>query len=271
MINILMSTYNGEKYLTEQLDSILLQTYTDWNLFIRDDGSNDNTITILNNYKKKYSDKITIVSDGQNLGACHSFERLLQGNDNADYFAFSDQDDVWLPDKLAHCLKTMQTAEQQFVNTPIIIHTDLEVVNEQLQTINPSFWQYSNIQPSLVNNNLHYLAICNSVTGCTMMMNKKAREYGLPVSPNAYMHDAWIALQTLLHNGKVIPLFETTVKYRQHNSNVLGAVPYRSTLTNLRFKWHLAKQAYKQAHPHIFANILTFTYWKLRYFFALHL
>jgi glycosyltransferase involved in cell wall biosynthesis len=265
-----MSTYNGERYLNQQLDSILAQSVSEWQLFIRDDGSTDSTLDLLQKYANNHPKKIHIITDGENLGACKSFERLLQLHGNADYIAFADQDDVWLPDKIELSLRTIKQAEQQYPNLPIVVHTDLQVVDEHLNEISPSFWQYSNIRPSLLNDNLHYLAICNSVTGCTALLNHNVCLCSLPFSKNAYMHDAWIALQTKYNNGVIIPIFQSTIRYRQHNKNALGAIHYQFTLGNWRWKYSLAKQAYKQAHPHIFNNIVQFLFWKIRYFFALH-
>jgi glycosyltransferase involved in cell wall biosynthesis len=179
-----MSTYNGERYLNQQLDSILAQSVSEWQLFIRDDGSTDSTLDLLQKYANNHPKKIHIITDGENLGACKSFERLLQLHGNADYIAFADQDDVWLPDKIELSLRTIKQAEQQYPNLPIVVHTDLQVVDEHLNEISPSFWQYSNIRPSLLNDNLHYLAICNSVTGCTALLNHNVCLCSLPFSKN---------------------------------------------------------------------------------------
>ena len=270
MIHILMSTYNGERYLQEQLDSILAQTYSDWMLFVRDDGSTDATLPLLQNYADKYPEKICVTNDGENIGACKSFERLLQLHGNAEYVAFADQDDVWLPDKIEICMQTMKQAEKKYNNLPIVVHTDLEVVDQHLNQISRSFWEYSNIRPRLLNDNMHYLAICNSVTGCTTLINRNACLCSLPFSENSYMHDAWIALQTKYNNGIIIPVSQPTIRYRQHSRNALGAIHYQFTLGNWQWKYKLAKRAYKQAHPHIFNNTFQFLFWKIRYFLALH-
>ena len=265
MIHILMSTYNGARYLAEQIDSILAQTYTDWRLYIRDDGSTDDTLRIVQNYAKK-DKRITVLEDSDNLGACRSFERLLQTSDGAEYYAFADQDDVWRPDKLAILLKAMQEAEQEYPKLPIVVHSDLQVVDAQLKEIAPSFWQYSNLRPDIVDANLHYLAICNTVTGCAMLFNRAARTYSLPFPQTAYMHDAWVALAAAAKGGKVIPLSATPIAYRQHSTNVLGAVRY----SLLHKKWAQrkadARRSYTMAHPLVFTNKMHFAYWKMVYF-----
>lgn len=265
MINILLSTYNGERYLQEQLDSILAQTYTDWHLYVRDDGSKDATCHILESYAKKDA-RITIVQNGMNLGAKRSFMHLLESYGEADYMAFADQDDVWDANKLEVCLKAIQEAEQHFPDKPIIVHTDLRVVDEQLHMIAPSFWRYCNIRPDLLDNNIHYMAICTSVTGCTMLINRAARACAIPMEVTAYMHDLWIAQRTLMAGGLIVPIYQTTMDYRQHESNVEGATAYswRSTWKQRRKE---VEQVYERAHPTIFANKLEFWGWKTIYLF----
>lgn len=264
MLYILLSTYNGERYLAEQLDSIIAQTYTDWRLFVRDDGSADGTLQIIDKYAQ-HDKRITRIQDEENIGACLSFERLLEQCGEADYYAFADQDDVWRPNKLAFCLSTIQEAEQLYPNMPIVVHSDLQVVDEQLQEMAPSFWQYSNIHPDLVDNRLPYLAICNSVTGCAMLFNRQARTCSLPFSKDAYMHDAWIALMTLYHGGKVIPLKEQTIAYRQHRGNVLGAVNYTLFGRNLARRKYEARVVYRRARGYVFRNKVHFIFWKTIY------
>lgn len=269
MIHILMSTYNGDRYLTEQLDSIITQTYTDWRLFVRDDGSSDDTIQILESYASK-EPRIALIQDEENLGACHSFERLLALSEGADYYAFCDQDDVWKQNKLALSVAAIQQEETQHPDKPIIVHTDLQVVDEQLTEIAPSFWEYGGIHPEILDNNVHYLAICNSVTGCAMLMNNAARKVVLPFPSTVFMHDAWIGIRVLDQGGVIVPTPTPTILYRQHRANVCGAQRYRFRLTNLAEKYILAKRSYQTGHPLVFRNVLHFLWWKTRYFFALH-
>ena len=271
MIHILLSTYNGKRFLREQLDSILAQTYTEWRLYIRDDGSKDGTMTILRAYAQKYPEKILVdESEQRGLGAMRSFEYLLAHHGNADYFAFADQDDVWLPDKLALSMAAMKQAEQAHPNRPLVVHSDLRVVDENLNELSSSFWNYGGIHPEILDGNIHYLAICNSVTGCAMIMNKKAREVVLPFPAHVFMHDAWIGIRVLEQGGLVIPIYTTTILYRQHGDNVCGAQRYRFRLTNLRQKYQWAVRSYQTGHPLVFRNVFHFLWWKIRYFITLH-
>ncbi|MBR1426940.1 MAG: glycosyltransferase family 2 protein [Paludibacteraceae bacterium] len=272
MIHILMSTYNGERYLREQLDSIIGQTCADWRLFVRDDGSTDGTVALLQEYAERLPERIILHRDNEpQLGAMRSFERLLAEHEGADYYMFADQDDVWLPDKVALTLRAMQEQEAALgTGTPLVVHTDLRVVDEQLRPIAPSFWQFGGIHPEILDTNIHYLAICNSVTGCAMMMNGAARTAVLPFNPHVFMHDAWIGIRVLDAGGRVVPVPQATMLYRQHGDNVCGAQRYRFRLTNLREKYMLAVRSYQTGYPLVFRNILHFLYWKTRYFFALH-
>ena len=266
MIAILMSTYNGERFLREQLDSILSQTYTAWQLYVRDDGSTDATVSILREYATAHPERVIIdLSEGKPLGACGSFMHLLAQHGDADYFAFADQDDVWLPNKLEVSLAAMEQAEREHPNIPIVVHSDLQVVDEQLQPMHPSFWRYSNIRPDLVDQNRYYLAISNTVTGCAMLMNRAARAASLPFPSSAYMHDAWIALQTLLSGGIVCPIGEATILYRQHGTNVLGAVHYSLFGRTIRSHIEDARLCYRMGHPMVYKNKAHFLLWKVTY------
>ena len=265
MLFILMSTYNGERYLAEQIESIQAQTITEWRLFIRDDGSTDGTRKIIDEYAANDA-RITILRDKDNIGACRSFERLLTQCGDADYYAFADQDDVWRPDKLDICLSTIQATEKLYPNRPIVVHTDLQVVDEQLQEIAPSFWRYSNIQPDLLDGHIRYLAICNSVTGCAMLFNRQAKMCSLPFSANAYMHDAWVALMSLYNGGLVIPNRQTPIRYRQHKGNVLGAVEYSTFGRSIAQRRYEANVSYGRAKGYVFRNGIHFLVWKTIYF-----
>lgn len=269
MITILMSTYNGAQYLREQLDSILTQTYSDWQLVVRDDGSTDETIEIVQSYTEK-DERIRIVHDGHNLKAMRSFEYLLREYGKEGYIAFADQDDVWLPDKLQVSLQRMMEAEEQYgAKTPIVVHTDLKIVDECLHTISPSFWQYSNIHPQILDDNIHHLALCNSVTGCTMLINQAARRVSLPFTGKALMHDYAIAMSVCLAHGRLIPIDESTILYRQHGDNTVGALHY-TFWRSLSIRWKEAKEHYRAFSPEIFHSKLHFLYWKTRYFLRLH-
>jgi glycosyltransferase involved in cell wall biosynthesis len=222
-ISILLSTYNGSKYIKEQLDSLLNQSYKNIEIIVRDDGSSDNTIEILKSYNIKPIDtKI-------NLGAMGSFEELLKyalQNSNSDYFMFCDQDDVWDTKKVEKTLVKMEEMEKEFGNIPLLVHTDLEVVDAKLNTINNSFMNFQKINPGI--NKFHNLLMQNTITGCTVMINRQLAQKCLFVPDDAIMHDWWIGL-VASQFGKIGYIDEATIKYRQHTSNTIGAKGFDTT------------------------------------------
>ncbi len=216
-ISILLSTYNGEKYLKAQLDSLFSQSYKNFKLIARDDGSSDKTLEILKSYD------IELLPSNENIGVKSSFETLLKyasENSDADYFMFCDQDDVWNQDKVKLTLQKMYEMEKLYKNTPILVHTDLEVVDENLHTINPSFMKLQNLHEK--KNRLNNLLIQNTITGCTAMINRDLAKLCLPMSSNAIVHDWWVGL-VASYFGKIGYVDDSTIKYRQHTSNTIGA------------------------------------------------
>jgi glycosyltransferase involved in cell wall biosynthesis len=220
-VAILLSTYNGDLYIIEQIESVLSQTINDWVLYIRDDGSTDNTIQIIKDYVNKYSNKIILIEDNQgNLKSAASFMYMLSIVES-DYYMFCDQDDVWLPFKIEKTLSRMREVESENLYKGVLVFTDLTVVNSHLSVLNPSMWNYSSINPK--NAKDFYRTTClSSVTGCTIMFNNCIKEKVLPYPKVARMHDWWITLNAV-HYGIVDYLDEATILYRQHNNNVLGA------------------------------------------------
>ena len=221
MIDILLATYNGEKYLKQQIDSILAQSNRNWQLSIRDDGSSDGTVKIIKDYVAKHPDKIRLIEDGcGRLGPALNFGKLLEqaaGN----YVMFSDQDDIWLPNKIDLTLNAMRASEKNYPNMPLLVHTDLKVVDAELKPIADSLWNHNKICPD-TGNDLKKLIYHNVVTGCAVMINRKAVEISIPIPPQARLHDWWIALNVAKY-GKIIYTSTPTVLYRQHSQNIIGA------------------------------------------------
>ena len=219
MIAILLATYNSGPYIREQIDSILAQTYQDWRLVVRDDLSTDNTVEIVKEYISRYPDKISILDNhGESKRAYLNFVELLK-NVESEYYMFCDHDDVWLPNKIEISIQRMKALEKP--NLPVIVHTDMKVVDQDLNVINDSFWRYSRLLPDHVT--FKELALCSSVNGCTMLFNYKAREVALPHVAHATMHDMLVAQSTAANQGVVSAVKVPTVLYRQHVDNVVGA------------------------------------------------
>ena len=222
LIDILLTTFNGEKYISEQIDSIFNQEFRSWRLLIRDDGSSDNTVSIINKYKSTHPDKITIINDFfGNLGTAQSFSHLLQ-EIKAPYVAFCDQDDVWLPNKLQKQMELMQRVESRLgKHCPILVNSDLCVANKELSLLSSSFWKYQMLDPVRMES-FEKLLLQNYVTGCTCLLNRKLVELSMPIPSKAITHDWWIALVAIA-KGKIINMPDVTVIYRQHDRNDTGA------------------------------------------------
>jgi glycosyltransferase involved in cell wall biosynthesis len=219
-IDILLATYNGAAYLPAQLDSLLAQTHESWRVIARDDGSSDSTMSVLDEYAQAFPERFHIVQDTSRLGAKASFGRLIDES-SAPYIAFCDQDDVWLPDKLEVLLGALIAEEARSdESVPILVHSDLELVDENLVSITPSFWAYQGIDPS--RDELPRLLAQNVVTGCALLCNRALISFATPIPARAIMHDHWFALIASA-TGKVVPVSRALIRYRQHGRNTVGA------------------------------------------------
>ncbi|MBN1264375.1 MAG: glycosyltransferase family 2 protein [Anaerolineales bacterium] len=220
-VDILLSVYNGEKYLMDQLNSLLVQSYSNIRLIIRDDGSTDRSPDILKSLRMKYPNLITILPDNAHLGTNRSYSLLLRYS-SARYSMLCDQDDVWYPDKIARTLETMRAAELEYGSKkPVLVHTDLSVVDEQLQVLDKSFFHFQHINPQ--KDTLNRLLVQNVITGCTVMINQPLRELALPLPDGIILPDWWLGL-TAAAFGRISCLEESTMHYRQHSANQVGPV-----------------------------------------------
>jgi rhamnosyltransferase len=222
-LTIVLSSYNGEKFIAEQLASIQQQTHTDWKLLVRDDGSSDRTISIVQEMAA-VDKRISLLIDNRGtLGPAASFGVLLEQAvaTGSGYVAMSDQDDVWSPTKIARELELLIRQEHQVGDSrPILVHSDLTVVGEDLRLIHRSFLAYQGLRP-LPQRPLGTLLIQNFVTGCTMLLNRSLLQVAVPI-PTVIMHDWWLALCAAAL-GDILYLDEATVLYRQHGRNTLGS------------------------------------------------
>lgn len=221
-IDILLPTYNGEPFVRTLLDSLVSQTYQNWRLIIRDDNSKDNTAYIIRAYEQKLPQKITILDkNGKNLGVTQNFQQLLSRS-TAEYIMLCDQDDVWLPQKIEVTLKKMKMLEASArPDEPLLVHTDAKVVDADLREIAQSLWAYQKSDPNK-GSILRRLLLQNTVTGCTVMINKPLRDIALPIPSEVMMHDWWLALLASAF-GRMDHLSKPTLLYRQHERNDTGA------------------------------------------------
>ncbi|MDD2618518.1 MAG: glycosyltransferase family 2 protein [Bacteroidales bacterium] len=267
-IALLLTTYNSEKHLRPQLDSLFAQSWQDFKIYVHDDGSDDDTLQILAEYQQKYPQLILLQDPKPGRLAKGSFIWLLE-NTEADYYMFCDHDDVWLDDKIEKTYSKMLDCEQAGPGQAVVINTDLKVVDEQLNEINPSFWAFNKIKPSLLKS-FDYLTVCNAFTGCTMMINRAAKELALPVSEKALMHDKWIALKVAAEGGILDYLEEATVLYRQHGENQIGARKiglshYLKQLCSLTETWKENRATLEMSRAILKYSWAKYLYYKLLY------
>ena len=233
-IAILMATYNGEKYICQQIDSILSQTCKDWELYIHDDGSTDNTIAVVESYVEKYPNKIHLIDGKSTGGAKYNFFYMF-GQVEAPYYMTCDQDDVWLDKKIELTYDKMLTIENK-ADVPCLVYTELRVVDSELNTIADTMSGYQSLDCH--KRTINQFILQNSVTGCTMMVNRALRDKMLHITDidNTIMHDWWAAL-VAAQFGKTAFIDEPTILYRQHGDNSLGALGINKLSYIIRRVW----------------------------------
>jgi glycosyltransferase involved in cell wall biosynthesis len=249
-----MGTYNGAGYIGPQIRSIQAQHVGEWTLLIRDDGSTDDTVEIVRRLAALDARIRLVDDDGGNLGVVQNFSRLMTIalNEGAERVFCADQDDVWQPEKLRLLGDTLRELENRYGNdTPLLVHSDLAVVNEKLELIGDSFMKYQGI----VNETyapLRVLLAQNFITGCAMAINRALLTLALPMPKSVLMHDWWLALCAAAF-GMIGFVQAPTVLYRQHAANEVGAKDFWGLLnplrTNLGERWKIGER-------HFFGSII---------------
>lgn len=223
-VAVLMSTFNGEKYLRTQLDSILNQVDVDLKIYIRDDKSSDSTLSILKEYSDKY-DNIFWYSGTTNKGACESFFELMSQKREEEYYALADQDDIWDCDKLISAINLMKNYPN---NIPLLYYSNLRIVD-----CNGTFLRNSHVKPMIPGAKYSYFSDV-FVTGCTAVYNKKLADYAVTIKPtNFSMHDTWLYIVASMM-GKCVYDFDPHISYRQHSRNVIGTRKKRISLESFK-------------------------------------
>ncbi len=221
LVDILMATYNGEKYIEAQITSLLKQNYKNWHLWIQDDGSKDRTVEIIQDFSSQNPNRITLVKENPHpKGAAGNFYSLLPFT-KGEYVFFCDQDDVWHPNKITDTLAVFHQEENSHL--PLLVHTDLQVVDESLKEMAPSFMAYQNLHQKAAS--LGQILCQNNITGCTMAVNRaliKILWQGEVPSQGMLMHDWWLGIGAAAY-GKICYLPKATMYYRQHGGNEVGA------------------------------------------------
>lgn len=227
-IDILLSTYNGQEYLRQLLDSLLAQTFISVLIIIRDDGSSDATVDILKEYEIRYPGQFQLHLGEENLGALGSFERLCKYS-TADYVLFCDQDDIWFPDKVQTLFDEILRIEKFYGNdVPVLVCSDLMLIDKYGNQTYHSFWEYAGISWS--ENQPETIFLSNCVTGCASIFNRKLLLTSLPFPKEAIMHDWWMGAVAAF-SGKLVLLPLQTIGYRQHSGNVFGCGFSKSILS----------------------------------------
>jgi glycosyltransferase involved in cell wall biosynthesis len=226
-VQILLSTYNGKKFIVQQLDSLLQQDHENIEILVRDDGSKDDTVTVVESYAAKHP-TIKVIK-GENKGVISSFFDLaLNASEKADFFAFCDQDDFWKPTKVSRAVSLLGKEKS---NIPLLYFSRLDIVDEDLQ-----FIKHSSIPPKGAS--LENALIQNIATGCTIFFNRAMLELfksHVPAVDKITMHDAWFYLLGAAF-GKIIYDKESHLLYRQHSSNTLGMADNKLKSAIVRYK-----------------------------------
>lgn len=262
---ILLATYNGERYLIEQIESLYAQTNKNWVIYVHDDGSTDGTMKILEEYEKNKNNFFILRYPSQK-GASNNFFSLLK-NVEAKYYFFADQDDKWLPLKIEKTMECMKKIENANHNKPILVCCDAYVADSNLRIISDSLWKQAGTHPDFLTT-FNTSAASPFVTGCTMVINQEAKNAIIWKHKNkATMHDAFITLCVLKQGGIVFPLHKSYILYRQHGDNTLGA--YSNKNNNLSYKIKHFKYIIKtdiallrMLYSLDYGNFLKFLYYK---------
>lgn len=217
-VEILLATYNGERFLRQQIESIIQQTYPHWRLVIRDDASTDGTVALCESFQKRDA-RITLLRDGLgNLGLVRNFGRLLSLS-TAPYLMYCDQDDVWLPEKVEVQLEVLRELEEELgTGAPLALYTDAWVVDANLQPIADSLLAYIN-RPASDPVDARDLCLQGNCYGCTMMLNRALADLVGDFPPGTISHDWWTGL-TAATFGRLGFIETRLVRHRRHTSNV---------------------------------------------------
>jgi rhamnosyltransferase len=237
MVCIVLASFNGERYIREQINSIISQSYTDWKLIIRDDGSVDNTVSIIKSLCSSDM-RLEFLEDNENLGACGNFFRLTKysvSKYDPDYVLFSDQDDFWFKEKIEILLNSIKSHEKIEGNAPVLIHSNYILANQDLEPILQEMKRDS-MTWMVKHSSFFHTVFQNNIYGCTTIANRLLLKELTDDFLLFENHDQWLAL-TALWDGRLIYMSAQLMYYRQHHSNVTGSYltrkPYHKKLKSL--------------------------------------
>lgn len=221
---IILGTYNGAKYLGEFLFSLEQQTSQDFNIFVSDDGSKDETVNILKASTFYRKNRMRIVSNNLVHGAAGNFINGVNNAPEADYYFFADQDDFWNKNKIE--IMTKQISSKNNI-IPQLLFSDLEIVDKQLHTISESYFSFTKFDPSKNNLSFPRILIENRIPGCAMCLNNKLITLMRnSVDPQKIVMHDYIALLIAAMFGEIHHTNQPLIQYRQHETNTIGAPQY---------------------------------------------
>ncbi|WP_051200725.1 glycosyltransferase family 2 protein [Butyrivibrio sp. XPD2002] len=220
MIAVLLATYNGEKYIREQLESIVQQTYSNFICYVHDDGSKDETVSIIKEFKGAYPDRLRIMEFEKTGSSKKNFLEMLKRVE-ADLYFFADQDDIWEINKIEQIYKKYKSIYFNSVK-PVLFFSDMYVVDERNNLISDSFLHYCRLDPEKLE--LRNLIVQNVVAGCSCMINEALKKECLKFQSidNIIQHDWWMAIVASA-TGEIQYIDHKYVRYRQHADNLIGA------------------------------------------------
>lgn len=218
-VDVVLSVYNGARYVEAQIVSLQAQTHRAWRLWVRDDGSSDDSWEVVAAMAGEDPRIRLYPQDGRNLGAAPCYGWLLEHLPaDARWVFLCDADDVWLPPKIERTLALLLATEARAPG-PVLVHTDLTVVDDELRTLAESFWEMGGIAPHVTT--FERVAVQNVATGPTLALNRALLERVTPIPAASPHHDWWISLVAAAF-GSIAALPEPTVLYRRHGGNVAG-------------------------------------------------
>lgn len=247
-VSIALCSFNGARYLRQQLDSIAAQSRRPDEIVVCDDGSDDETISITCDFAKDAPFPVRIEINERRLGTVANFDKAI-GLCRGDIVFLSDQDDVWHPRKIEKQIAAMRSMEARHGrDTPLLVHSDLEVAGPTLDRIAPSYMKYQGIRH--LDDDFGSLLVQNFVTGCATAVNRALIDLARPIPEVSLMHDWWLALCAAA-GGRIGFIAEPLVAYRQHGGNQVGSKnllrQYSPFRQNYREHWRMTQEALARA------------------------
>lgn len=250
---VMMATYNGEKYVAEQIESVLSQEGVDVTLRISDDGSSDGTCSICEGFAERDS-RVRFRRNPANKGLAKNFMDMVweDGADGFDWYAFSDQDDVWLPEKLTRAIEAL---EERAPEGPALYYSDVENVGADLSGGTREYAAWASCAHSL----LAVLTV-NWASGCTMVFNPALRTWILSYEPSSYdrIHDGWLHLAAMVSGTVVADLGHSYIKRRISGENQVGERDLEDTesLASVSYRWKRIFRESNHVQTHVAAQLL---------------